>query len=280
MQKKHPFWLKFWGVRGTLPVPGPATLRYGGNTSCVEVRCGGRSFILDAGTGIRALGDSLKDERIDVFLSHTHIDHILGVPFFAPCYDASRHVRFWAGHLHPEHALSETIGAIMQPPVFPLTIWDFKARVEFNDFAAGGEFSGDWQEDGISISTYALSHPDRATGWRINYGGKSVCYITDYEHTSGTVEEGLVRFVKGADVLIYDSTYTDEEFARYKGWGHSTWQQGVRLAEAAGAGTLTVFHHDPDATDAVLDKRAEALKSLRSDAVVAREGLRLGLIES
>jgi phosphoribosyl 1,2-cyclic phosphodiesterase len=274
------FSLRFWGVRGTVPVSSATTLKYGGHTSCVEVRAGGRCFVFDAGTGLKPLGDALKDRYIDVLLSHTHIDHILGIPFFAPCYDASRHVRFWAGHLRPDYALAEVVGKIMQPPIFPLTTWDFAARVEFNDFEAGGELGGDWEQGGIRIDTYVLAHPDRATGYRISYGGKSVCYVTDYEHTQGQLEKGLVDFVRGADVLIYDSTYTDEEFERYKGWGHSTWQQGVRLADGAGVKTLAVFHHDPDATDTVLDKRAEALNKMRPGSVIATEGNVLRLIET
>ncbi len=280
MTGNNDFWLRFWGVRGSFPVSGASVARYGGHTSCVEVHCAGRCFVFDGGTGLKPLGDMLKDKQIDILLSHTHIDHILGIPFFAPCADASRRIRLWAGHLKPDYDLAGVIGMIMQPPVFPLTTKSFRAEVEYHDFAAGEELADDWQKDGIRITTLPLAHPDRATGYRLACQDKSVCYITDYEHVSSTPDKALTQFVQGADLLIYDSTYADEEFERYRGWGHSTWQQGVRLADAAGVKKLVVFHHDPDATDSVLDKRAAQLETLRFGSIIAKEGLKIGLIES
>lgn len=272
------FRIKFWGVRGTLPVPGQATLRYGGNTSCVEVQCAGRTVILDAGTGLYPLGLAMRAKEADILLSHTHIDHLVGLLFFPPAYEAGRRLRVWAGHLLPEHRLEEVIDRLMSPPIFPLTRNDFKASMEYKDFHAGSPLEpGCWAADGITVDTLPLNHPDRATGYRVTHAGRSLCYITDIEHAQETPDAALVRFLRGADALIYDSTYTDEEFARHRGWGHSTWQQGVRLAEAAGVKKLLLFHHDPAADDATLAARQEAVTRRFPEALLTQEGMEISL---
>ncbi len=274
MTEANQFTVEFWGVRGTLPTAGAATLQYGGNTSCIYVRCAGHSFILDAGTGITLLADALQTQNIDILLSHTHIDHILGLPFFAPAYHSSRRIRLWAGHLKPTHTLRGVVEMLMQPPLFPLTPNDFKADVQYHDFVAGEElYADEWSQFGIRIKTCLLAHPDRATGYRIEQDGKSVCYITDYEHTLGIVDPALVDFVRGADCMIYDATYTDEEFEKFKGWGHSTWQQGVRIAEAGNVKKLVLFHHNPEASDAILHARTAQILAALPGTLLAKEGL-------
>ncbi len=279
MKNRNEFSVRFWGVRGTVPVAGALTRRYGGNTSCVELRCAGRIIIFDAGTGLKLLGDVLAEKQVDILISHTHIDHIIGLPFFMPAYDASRHLRLWAGHLLPEHTLREVIGQLMRPPLFPLTPEKFKARVQYNDFIAGDDLNAPFlREDGIRIKTLPLNHPDRATAYRVEYAGKSVCYVTDYEHKPKAIDKALVRFVGKADILIYDSTYDDKEFRRYSGWGHSTWQQGARIAKAAGVKMFVAFHHDPGASDEVLNKRAMQLKKICSGWIFAKEGMKLSLL--
>lgn len=268
------FSIHFWGVRGSVPVPGTETVRYGGNTSCVEVRCGDRRIIFDAGTGLYALGQVETLEEADILLSHTHIDHIQGFPFFAPLHRVSSVVRVWAGHLLPERSIQEVMGMMMRPPLFPMLVSDLKAAIAFIDFHAGEQLEAKhFTRDGIVIKTLALNHPDGATGYRLEYQGKSVCYITDIEHPSDELDHQLVQFIRGCDVFIYDSTYTDETYENYAGWGHSTWQEGVRLAEKANVGRYVMFHHDPEATDAELDQRDVALQKLRAGSVIAREGL-------
>lgn len=272
------FTVRFRGVRGTIPTSGPATARYGGNTSCVEVRCGNRLIILDAGSGIRQLGEQLQDREMDILLSHTHIDHILGLPFFVPAYDSACTLRLWAGHLLPESTLKKALGQYMCPPLLPVTPEHFKAEVAFHDFQAGENLSGGiWMESGIRVLTLPLAHPDQATGYRIEYAGAALCYITDYEHSSEVPDAALAEFVRGADALIYDSTYSDEEFARYKGWGHSTWQQGVRLANAAGVKRLCVYHHDPSSDDAKLDAVAAKLAGTFGGGLMAKENVEISL---
>ncbi|MCI5050047.1 MAG: MBL fold metallo-hydrolase [Rickettsiales bacterium] len=269
------FLVKFWGVRGSMPTPGTSTIRYGGQTSCVEVRCGDNLILFDAGTGIYPFGESTKQTDMDIFLSHTHIDHICGFPFFSPAYKAGHTIRMWAGHLLPENrTLKETVSTLMSPPLFPLTLDDLKADVSFHDFAAGESPACEHlHERGIGIKTMELNHPDRATAYRISYKGRSVCYVTDVEHTRNGLDQDLITFIRDSDLFIYDSTYDDREFDNYVGWGHSTWQEATRLATAANVEALILFHHDHDSTDDELDQRSEELKAIRPNDRLAREGL-------
>ncbi len=256
-----------------MPRPGPSTIKYGGNTSCVEVRCGGRQVIFDAGTGIYPLGEKTDIIHMDIFLSHTHIDHIQGLPLFKPLYNRNANVALWAGHLMPERTVQQVVSHLMQSPVFPMTILDVASQVEFNDFVSGETIQNNGlNSNGITIETCSLPHPDRATGYRLTFEGKSVCYITDIEHEPGQLDKKLIEFIDGCDLFIYDSTYDDEGFNQYIGWGHSTWQQAVRLADAAEVKQLALFHHDPGLNDDALDERAEKLAEKRKAAFVSKEG--------
>ncbi|MCE3232226.1 MAG: fold metallo-hydrolase, partial [Rickettsiaceae bacterium] len=172
------FKITFWGVRGTIAVPGANTLKYGGNTSCVEVKCAGRHVIFDAGTGIYELGKQTDIFHTDILLSHTHLDHIQGLPFYPPLHKPDSNVALWAGHLKPQSYVEKVIGTIMMSPVFPLTLSDVQSRVEFNDFMAGESLINSGLNDaGITIDTLPLNHPDRATAYRLNFNDKSVCYV-------------------------------------------------------------------------------------------------------
>jgi phosphoribosyl 1,2-cyclic phosphodiesterase len=272
------FTITFWGVRGTVPTPGKRTLRYGGNTSCVQFSCGARELIFDAGTGIYPLGEQLTGKEADLFLSHTHIDHIVGFPFFSGAYDPECTLRVWAGHLAPEERIRDVLARLMHPPIFPLTLDFLSSRLSFHDFTAGNDLDAPHlAASGIRIRTHLLNHPDRATAYRVEYAGKSACYVTDVEHVPGQVDAELVAFLRGADVVIYDSTFDDAHFARFKGWGHSTWQQALRLGDAAQAGKVVLFHHDPGMDDDALDARQATLTKLRPGSLVAAEGMRIQL---
>lgn len=274
--------VRFWGVRGSISCPGAEYARYGGNTSCLEVTAGGRRLIFDAGTGIRTLGVELARQApldIDIYFTHTHLDHISGLTFFAPLFDKRNSVRMWAGHLEPAYTLKKVVGHLMQPPIYPVSLDIFQASVAFTEFTAGEDLSC----GAVAVRTAPLNHPNGATGYRINHLGKSICYITDTEHREGQLDGNIVELCRGADVMIYDSSYTDDEYQRYRGWGHSTWQEGVRIADAAGVGTLAIFHHDPSHDDAFMDGVARQAALVRPGlaasglprVLVAHEGLTL-----
>jgi phosphoribosyl 1,2-cyclic phosphodiesterase len=248
-------------------------VRYGGNTSCVEIRCGERLLIFDGGTGLRDLGNGLSRNgpvEAELFLTHTHFDHICGLPFFAPFYTEGNRIGLSAGHLRPENDLRQVLMEMMMAPLFPIPPTAFKADVSFFDFSAGEVLTPGHD---ITIRTARLNHPNRATGYRIEYGGRSICYVTDTEHEGGKRDRNVLGLIQGADIVIYDSTYSDEEYPRYKGFGHSTWQEGVRLADAAGVKTLVIFHHEPNHDDDCMDGIAAAAEKMRPGTVVAREGM-------
>ncbi len=270
--------VRFWGVRGTLPSPGPGTVRYGGNTPCVEVRCGKHMIILDAGTGLRVLGNSLMNAKsavdADIFLSHCHIDHMEGLPYFAPAFVHGNRLRLWAGNLQPVYRLEDIVRRVISPPLFPIEVEILKAAMEYRDFKAGDVLR---PRPDVTISTAPLDHPDGATGYRIEYAGRSVAYITDTESRYDNYIGNITSLARGADLMIFDCTYTEEELISRAGWGHSTWQQGVQIADAAGARVFCLFHHDPDRDDSALDTLAGAVDAARAGTIVAREGLVVNL---
>ena len=269
------FGVRFWGVRGSIACSGPRTVRYGGNTSCIEMRCGERLLIFDGGTGLRYLGHTLKGAvDADLFLTHTHFDHVCGLPFFKPFFEPKNRWRLWAGHLAEGMTLRRVLGEFMMSPLFPVPPQVFRARMEYREFKAG-ETLGAGPE--VAVRTATLNHPDGATGYRVEYGGRSVCYLTDTEHVPGAPDRNILELIAGADLVIYDSMYTDAEYDTYVGWGHSTWQEGVRLCRAAGAKRLAVFHHDPEHDDDLLDGIAREVEKALPGSFVAKDGLSLQL---
>jgi phosphoribosyl 1,2-cyclic phosphodiesterase len=274
MADNDEFFVRFWGVRGSIACSGPETARYGGNTSCLEVRCGGKPFIFDAGTGLRYLGNALMAENgavdADIFLTHTHYDHVCGLPFFQPMFEPSNNFRIWAGHLLPEMTVRAALQEMMMAPLFPVPIEVLRSKPTYNDFHAGDVLE---PAAGVTVRTALLNHPNRATGYRIEYGGKSICYVTDTEHVPEGLDENILGLIQGSNIFIYDSMYTEEELPNHTGWGHSTWEQGVKLSEAAGVGLFVVFHHDPDHDDDFLDGVAAALAQRLPASVVARDGM-------
>jgi phosphoribosyl 1,2-cyclic phosphodiesterase len=269
----------FWGVRGTMPTAHPSVMRYGGNTSCVEVQCNGLTLILDAGTGIVRLSQHLPD-HVHLLLSHTHIDHIVGLCCMPKIFLPSFSMDIWAGHLLPECMIDEVLAQMITPPLFPVPIKAVAAQLNYHDFHAGHELlHRDFSDRDITIYTCALQHPDRATAYRIVWGGKSLCYVTDVEHCTTELNQSLIAFIRYSDVVIYDSTYDDDHFASYVGWGHSTWQHALRLGEAAQVKQMILFHHDPSSTDDLLDARAHYIDTHHhGKALIAREGLTLNLV--
>jgi phosphoribosyl 1,2-cyclic phosphodiesterase len=267
--------VKFWGVRGSIATPSPRHISFGGNTSCLEVTADRYHVILDAGTGIRNLGKKLLQEGardFHILLSHTHWDHMNGFPFFAPAYEPGCTITIMAGHLIDHGGIRKVFAGQMAQPMFPVPLEAMRSSLTFEDFRAGDSFA---LEGGIQVKTKPLNHPDGATGYRLEYGGTAVCYVTDTEHIPGKPDQNVLDLIEGADLVIYDSTYTDDEFPEKVGWGHSTWQEGMRLCRAANVKSFAVFHHDPDHEDEFMEQVETEIRSEWDGAFVAREGMEI-----
>lgn len=263
--------VRFWGTRGSLPIPGRDTVVYGGNTCCVEVRLGPRLFIIDAGSGFEAAGRGLGDtapECVDLLLSHLHHDHVAGLPFFAPMLARTCSVRIYCGNLGGNTA-KVPLDTLFSPPLFPVTLAELPAHLSYVGFKAGETLRF---EDGLTVGTCLLRHPGGATGYRFDHAGRSVCYVSDIEHDDGGPNVDLVKFCQGADLVIYDTMFTEPEFERHRGWGHSTWQAGVALCRAAGAQALAAFHHHKRHDDATLAAIEAQLDAALPGSFVARDG--------
>jgi phosphoribosyl 1,2-cyclic phosphodiesterase len=254
-----------------VPASGPQFAEFGGHTPCVELRFGNRLVIVDAGTGLSAFGEELGRDsppEIDILLSHLHLDHVSGLPFFKPSLYADRLVRTFCGNLDGASA-REPLDRLFSPPLFPVHLGQLPGQFEHVGFEAGATLR---LKDGLEVRTHPLHHPGGATGYRFDHRGRSVCYISDIEHTDPWPPEGLVRFVEGADLIIYDGMFSEAEYCTCIGWGHSTWQKGVALAKAARANALAIFHLHPAHEDEHLRKVETEAKAQMPGAFVARQG--------
>ncbi len=277
-------WLKvtFWGVRGSIPVPGPSTMRYGGNTSCLEIRSeDGDWIIFDAGTGLRVLGESLdlsKKHDISILISHPHWDHINGIPFFAPMYIPGNRVAIY-GPGTVEMSLEEILSGQMKYSYFPVRTVELLSDISYRQIEQDS-----FQIGNFRIESITLNHPVACLGYRVRYGGKTFVYLGDNEpyynvykdgdsemtDFVGTLNERLVDFVRDADALVSDSQYLPSEYESKRGWGHSTTHHTVNMAVRAGVKKLFFFHHEPLRSDDDLDAIVEHYRAL-----VAERGYRL-----
>jgi phosphoribosyl 1,2-cyclic phosphodiesterase len=267
--------VKIWGCRGSIACPAPTHLKYGGNTTSIEVDVGDQKILLDCGTGIRNLGQQMIKSDVDhchILLTHTHWDHINGFPFFTPAFDPNRQFDIFAGHLMDKGGIQNILETQMDNPMFPVPLEAMQAKLTFNDFNAGEDLDIG-KTPGVKVKTALLNHPNDATGYRIEYQGKSMCLITDTEHVEGEMDQNILKLIEGSDLVIYDSTYTEEEFSSKIGWGHSTWNEGVRLCKEAGAKRLGIFHHDPDHDDVFMDNLAAEAAEEWSSAFVIQENM-------
>ncbi|MDR3439313.1 MBL fold metallo-hydrolase [Telmatospirillum sp.] len=268
--------VKFWGVRGSIACPSPNHIGYGGNTSCVEIAYDDVNVILDAGTGLRALGQDYIRRHIGsgvLLVTHTHWDHINGFPFFAPLYLPGWKFRVLAGHLTAVGGIRSVLANQMNDPTFPVPLSALKAEMTYEDFRAGDTLAD--LLPGLSVRTAALRHPNGATGYRLELRGKAIAYVTDTEHVPGEPDQTVLDLIDGADLVIYDSTYTDAEFPAKIGWGHSTWQEGIRLCRRAGVRKLAIFHHDPDHADADMAEIERQARQMWGGAIVSRDEMTL-----
>jgi phosphoribosyl 1,2-cyclic phosphodiesterase len=275
-----------WGCRGSLPTPGPETVGYGGNTSCVEVALeNGDVLVLDAGSGIRRLGLELLERgirRLDLLLTHLHLDHVEGLRFFAPLFDERVRLVIW-GPPSPVSSLEERIARSFSPPLFPIDLRRVPAQVSFHDVPRGS-----WTIHGASLSASLVAHPGPTLGFRIDERGQSLAYIPDHEPAlGGGLRELTPDWISGfglvrrAGVLLHDSQYFEEEYEQYVGFGHSSVADAVALGEMAAVGRLLLFHHDPLHSDTELEAlqgRARALwRGEGAPPALAYEGLELVL---
>ena len=280
------FRLKFWGTRGSIPSPGSGTLKYGGNTSCLEVRCGNELVIIDAGTGIRGLGTEILNAgpvKASILFSHMHWDHIQGIPFFRPVYVPGNEFKVYGGKDWGTK-LESALKCQMQSPNFPVTLEQVNevgARMEYIDIDAGTMFQiGD--TDPITITSVELRHPNKAFGFRIEYGGRSLVYATDTENLPEP-DGRLVELASGTDLLIHDAQYTNEEYYGLDGgaskvnWGHSTPEAAAAVAVAADVKQLVLFHHDPYHKDDLVDQMLQKSSAIFPNTIAASEGMVIDL---
>jgi len=253
--------IKIWGCRGSLPTPGASTLRYGGNTTCLEVRTAdNRLFVIDAGSGLRRLGQAIHADggtlEFCLMLTHSHWDHLMGFPFFTPGYFSKYRIRICGGP-GAQQSLRTSLGHQMEPPYFPVDLRAMKA-----DFCFDCHAPGEQCHPTVGVHAVPLSHPNGGYGYEFVEDGKRFLFLTDNElglqHEGGLTRDEYVEVCKGVDILLHDAQYTDEEYEqRTRGWGHSTYREAVDLAIEAGVKRLGLFHHDPDRRDEDLDRILE-----------------------
>ncbi len=290
-----PPWLKFWGVRGSIPTPGPSTIKYGGNTSCVEVRAEGQIIILDGGTGLRLLGRQLAAEfgnqslELTMLLTHTHWDHIQGLPFFEPVYRPQDRLRI-LGYEGARRGLVSVLAGQMESPVFPIGLEEVPANLQIQELQ-----ETEFRIGRVEVRSCFAHHPGLCVGYRLQAAGRSMAYFPDNElgpnisgappktaGKSGQDERGrLTEFVRGVDVLIMDSQYDSVEYHEHAGWGHGCLDEVVRLGLEARVKKLFLFHHDPNHDDAKVAQMTEQARQMVAEqrgnleVEAAREGLSL-----
>ncbi|MFH1288271.1 MAG: MBL fold metallo-hydrolase [bacterium] len=275
--------VRFWGVRGSLPTPGKETLNYGGNTSCIEIDTGKKdeTIIIDAGSGIKPLGQELINRGFcdgkgvgHLFLSHYHLDHILGIPFFAPFFAVGKDKNKFTvyGPKPKNDSLKEIISRLISDPFFPLSLSRLNAILDFKEI----ESSEIIKLSDINVSAGRLNHPGVGLAYRFDLQNVSVVYVTDTEPIDENKPDSVIAdLVKDADALIYDATYTPKEYINKKGWGHSTWEHGVALANESCVKKLILFHHNPDYSDEKLSQIENEAKKKFTNVEMAREGMEM-----
>jgi len=291
--------IRFWGVRGSIPVPGKSTVRYGGNTSCVEVRADGEIIILDAGSGIRLLGLALDKEfgprsmKLTLLISHTHWDHIQGLPFFTPTYNQKNLIRV-LGYEGARAGLAKILASQMETPFFPVSLRELPSHLAIEELK-----EMDFQIGKVEVRSKFANHPGICAGYRLFTSSGSIAYFPDNEpyeplklhlaSRDGITEEEardfaaaerakMVEFLQGCDLAIMDTQYTDEEYTKHIGWGHSSLSSVVSLGLDSNVGKLVLFHHDPNHDDEMIDKMVEHARALVAksgralEVEAAREG--------
>lgn len=248
--------IRCWGARGSIPVSGREYLRYGGDTSCIEIRTADdRIVIIDAGSGIRRLGNRLLDEKrlnYTLFFTHSHWDHIMGFPFFRPIYRSGTRISLF-GCPFAQNSVREMISRIMTPPNFPVSFDEIKAKIQYRDVCRETFRFG-----GLTVTSIPISHPDQGMGYRFEENGRSFVFLTDnelsYRHPGGMTYEDYRAFAEGADLLLHDAEYRPRDYRLTRTWGHSVYTDALRLGLDAGVGRLGLYHHNQERTDTAVDE--------------------------
>jgi phosphoribosyl 1,2-cyclic phosphodiesterase len=274
--------LKFWGARGSIPTPGHDTVKFGGNTTCAELRADGQHIILDAGSGLRELGMSLEQEFGDnpldltILLTHTHWDHIQGFPFFSPAYKAKNKIRI-IGHEGARQNLQRTLEVQMESPYFPVSFKDMPGSIIIEEMK-----EPTLQLGSVTVRSARTKHPGITVGYRLETSAGSVCFVPDHEASPGETFASVSELINGAELLLLDSQYTAEEYPAHAGWGHGCLDDVVRIAGDAGAKRLYLFHHDPSHSDEFIEGMVARARELASgydmDVDAAREGEQVVLV--
>ena len=259
--------ISIWGCRGSIPVSGEEYVKYGGDTTCIEIRTrDDEIIIIDAGSGIRALGNKLLSENrhsYSMIFTHAHLDHVMGFPFLKPLYSRETHVEIF-GCPFAQNSIKDMITRSMRPPTFPVDFDAIEAEIKFRE-ACEGSFS----IHSVDVTTTLLSHPNQGIGYKFVEDGKSFVFLTDneltYKHPGGLDYPDYVKFASGADLLIHDAEYTKDEYKRTKRWGHSVYNDALQLAQEAGVKQFGLFHHNQDRSDTAVDEIVQDCRDIIKD---------------
>jgi len=270
---------KVWGSRGSIFAGGPERNVFGGDTTCFSIQADDRFLVIDAGSGLRALGHELMTcpegppAEIDLLLTHLHVDHICGLPFFAPLMSGKTKVRLWNSVYPDPETFRGALSRGLAPPIFPIdtTVWD---TLEIRVPEAGARVS--LGQDSMARA-FPLNHPDGACGWSVNLKGKVVVIASDHEHGNPSIDAQVAYNARSCDLLVWDASYTEEELETRRGWGHSTWRQGLKLAEKVDVGRVLMTHHMPERTDDELLEMEREAQGISESTIFAREGLVIAL---
>ena len=274
------FAVRFWGVRGSIPTPGLETVRYGGNTACVELQVAGKRLIFDGGTGLRVLGKHLVKEmpvQAHLFFTHTHWDRIQGFPFFIPAFIEGNSFDIYGAMGQNGASIKQRLCDQMLRPNFPVPLQVMRSTLRFHDISPGSVIT----LDDVVIETISLNRPNRALGYRVTWNGYSVVYATDTEHLPNQMDQGLLYLAHQADLLIYDAAYADHTYYDFKPEPSekqlATWYAGVEIAVAAQVKQIILFHHDPAHEDDFLDQVEVEVQACFPNVRIAREGMILSV---